>query len=226
MGDLTDIQTRVQAMTATKDWDGLTDTQLTYYINEAGRELHNLLVKSREERVFDTDTLTLVAGTEAYSLSSLDPPLANLLEVWYQEGSERVQLKRAPRKRFGLRTIDQVGRRTVNSQLQYRLMGEYLYFVPVPQAGGTVELWYVPRYVDLVATTNEDVPAWVPDTGLDFMVHSAAANVMRMQEDDPGPFVAKAEALRAELGQVAEDRDEGEPHSIVMVEPSDVWEDW
>src|SRR5678815_2326751 len=88
--------------------------RLTEYINDGLAKLHDILIDSGFDGVMTSQTVTLVAGTEAYALAT---DFYRLKAAWFVDGTNRFKLRR----------------------WDYE-MGSGL--KPGPAQSGTVHLWY------------------------------------------------------------------------------------
>lgn len=94
------------------------------------------------------------------------------------------------------------------SYLRYALMGGNLWFKPVPMAGQTIRIWYVPRLALLTGdqSTLDGVSGWE-----EYIVIDAAIKALQKEESDVSVLMAQKQAMIARIEAEAENRDAGSP---------------
>ena len=96
--------------------------------------------------------------------------------------------------------------------LQYRLMGNNIHFIPTPTAGQVVRLWYTPRLPALLAdsdTTTTSISGW-----FEYVITDAAIKALQKEESDISVLMAQKMALRSRIEESAMNRDSGKPDTI------------
>jgi hypothetical protein len=104
--------------------------------------------------------------------------------------------------------------------MQYRLMGNAIEFIPAPSAGQTIRLWYVPRLVELLADTDtlEGVNGWA-----EYVIVDVAIKVLQKEESDVSILMAQKQALITRINGSATNRDAGLPDTISDSRRSGGW---
>ena len=197
----------------------ITDAQIDGYINAELFELYSTLVHAWEDYHYATQEVTLVSGTEAYTLSPV--PLHILKVFWIpSSGSDDRHVVR----KFKLDDLgrDELHYRVPQSQLindyQYRFMGDKILVYPNQGASGFFEVWYVPQLTELSSDTDT-VPDNIPNGWEDIVVHRAAARCAEKEESFELSDRLRAIAtqkLQLVL-QFAAPRDAGDPETITDV---------
>jgi len=96
--------------------------------------------------------------------------------------------------------------------LQYRMMGNNIEFIPTPSAGQQIRLWYIPRLRELLADTD------ITDTGisgwLQYVIVRAAKYALDKEESDTTKLDQEILFLKARIEESASNRDAGRPDTI------------
>lgn len=95
--------------------------------------------------------------------------------------------------------------------LRYRVMGNTLFFIPQPQAGQFVTVWYVPRLPWLLKDTDilDGVSGWT-----EYVVVDAAIKALKKEESDTQELMIEKAALVKRIEDSAMNRDIGQPDTI------------
>jgi hypothetical protein len=96
--------------------------------------------------------------------------------------------------------------------LQYRVMGNNIQFIPTPSAGQQIRVWYIPRLVQLLQdtdTTTLGISGWV-----EYVICKAAYLALTKEESDTQPLVMQLAALQKRIEETAANRDAGLPDKI------------
>lgn len=96
--------------------------------------------------------------------------------------------------------------------MQYRMMGSNIEFIPTPTAGQMIRLWYVPRLTELLQDTD------ITDTGIsgwiEYVIVRAAYLALTKEESDTTALVMQLGALQKRIEESASNRDAGQPDTI------------
>ena len=176
------IQQRADIVTS----NFFTTSELNGYADSSYKELYDLLVTTFGDDYYVAPPYQFqtVANTQKYPLpdgvtiTSADtglvaPSFYKLLGVDLQVNPSQVdgwttltRFEFTDRNKWWLaNTYNVLG----YSNLKYKLMGNYIWFTPLPQAGQTVQLWYVPQAANLQSTvicsfTSNSTAATANDT--------------------------------------------------------------
>lgn len=96
--------------------------------------------------------------------------------------------------------------------MQYRVLGKNIEFIPTPTAGQSIRLWYIPRLVELLQDTD------VTDIGIsgwiEYVIVKAAYYALTKEESDTSSLVMQLQALNKRIEETAANRDAGQPDTI------------
>jgi len=96
--------------------------------------------------------------------------------------------------------------------LQYRVMGNQLMFIPTPTAGQALRLWYIPRLPQLLQdtdTTTIGVSGWI-----EYAIVRAAKYALDKEESDTTVLTQELTYLKQRIEETAQSRDAGQPDKI------------
>jgi hypothetical protein len=163
-------------------------TRLVEYINKELAVLHDLLVNADQDYFLSTQSISVLAGTEEYSLPT---DFQRALKVWWISNNRRIGVPV-----FQLADMD----------------GSY----ESPMRGGTAELWYMPELTELVNDADKisDVMKPLPIGWDDYIALGAAIRLLIREESDPSALVAERDRILSRMIALAEPRDEGAEDSI------------
>lgn len=183
------------------------------YINQSAYELYDLLVTTYEDYfvktpyTFTTDGTTQLYDlpTDFYKLLGVDCGLSMGNNGW-------VTLKKfnfSQRNRYVFPSIGSTYLGVYN--LQYRLVGNKLEFIPTPSAGQFMRVWYVPRMTQLVKDSDilDGVSGWT-----EYVIVDAAMKALQKEESDTSVLMSQKMALIKRIEESAMNRDAGEPDTI------------
>lgn len=197
------------------------DGELTDYINQSAYELYDLLVSKYGDAYF--------AKTPPYSFTTdgVNETFALPADTLKLLGVD-LQTNGAPNGWLTLRPFN-MAERNRNwrpnaapvvgfTSLRYRLHGSNLWLTPMPSAGQTVRVWYVPRMTELV---NEDdlldgISGWT-----EYVIVDAAIKCLLKEESDASGFFAQKAALVQRIESASANRDEGAPATVSDVNGPD-----
>lgn len=190
------------------------------YINQSTFELYDLLTTVYEDYniapllTFVTDGSAQYnlpdgsnyAGAPAfYKLMGVDVGIASSTNGW-------VTLKKfnfISRNRYVYPQITSTSMGIFN--MQYRVFGNTLMFIPIPQAGQTIRFWYVPRMPSLLKDTDvlDGVSGWT-----EYVICDAAIKALQKEESDVSVLMAEKAALIDRINASSQNRDAGQPDTI------------
>lgn len=96
--------------------------------------------------------------------------------------------------------------------LQYRVMGSNIQFIPTPSAGQALRLWYIPRLKELLADTDTSdisVSGWI-----EYVIVRAAKYALDKEESDTTKLDAELQFLKDRIESSASNRDAGQSDTI------------
>lgn len=96
--------------------------------------------------------------------------------------------------------------------LQYRVLGNVIEFIPTPTAGQGIRVWYVPRMTELLAdtdTTSFGINGWI-----EYVIVRAAKYALDKEESDTSILTQEIAYLKQRIEESASNRDAGQPDKI------------
>jgi len=96
--------------------------------------------------------------------------------------------------------------------LQYRVMGSKIEFIPTPSSGQNIRIWYVPRLTELLQdtdTTDIGISGWV-----EYVIVKAAYYALTKEESPTQSLEGQLIALTKRIEESASNRDAGQPDTI------------
>jgi hypothetical protein len=99
--------------------------------------------------------------------------------------------------------------------LQYRLMGNAIEFIPTPTANQTIRIWMIPRIPKLLGDsdiTTAGISGW-----LEYVITDAAIKALQKEESDVTVLAAQKMALIKRIQDSAMNRDAGQPDRVTDV---------
>lgn len=95
--------------------------------------------------------------------------------------------------------------------LQYRLMGNQIEFIPTPSGGQYIRLWYIPRMVELLKDTDilDGVSGWT-----EYIIVDAAIKALQKEESDTSVLMAQKQGLIDRIQASAMNRDAGQSDTV------------
>lgn len=228
---LSDLITAVRQRADMVNSQFVTDTELTSYINQSYQELYDLLVQKYGDDYFVAPPVTFTTdGTSQLyplpngTLYSSAPAFQKLLGVDLQmspgSAGSYVTIKPfmfAERNRYSTPNFQSFYGVT---NMRYRLQGNNLWLTPVPAAGQTIQLWYIPQLSPLVNGTDT-----APNLGgwLEYVIVDAAIKCMQKEESDCSVLMAQKSALILRIESASEGRDAGNPQTVSETRSADFW---
>lgn len=167
----------------------------TQYINASYQELYGVIVQAYGNNYYVQTPYSFTTDGANY-LFNLPSDFFKLLGVDLQVQASSLWVTLKPfafedRNRFGL----------VNS--------------PIPMAGQTLRVWYVPALTALSA--DADLTVDIPNGWEEFIVIDAAMKALLKEEAEVSAFMARKQAIVERIVAEAENRDAGHPARIVDV---------
>lgn len=194
-----------------QDDDFVTDTELTRMVNQSIRELYDLLLESLGHEYFYTSaSISIVAGTQAYSLPTAFYQLLGVDLVI--SATENMALRPF---QFHERNEDMYGMGWgYPDGPRYRIMGSQIHFRPAPTASDTVTVHYIPYPTSLSADgdTFDGINGWE-----EYVIVDCAAKMIEKEEGEAAPlYKRKAELMQRIQGQASK-RDAGFPDAVIDI---------
>lgn len=212
----------------------VTDPEWRNYINQAMFELYDILITEYEDYYvapipaqftvngaqfqypLPDGTITFNNGLDISSPPFIAPPFYKLLGVDLALNNATngyVTLNRynfANRNQFVYPNTASTIYGVFN--LQYRVMGNNLQFIPTPSSGQQIRLWYIPRLQELLLDTDittTGISGWI-----EYVIVKAAYYALTKEESDTQSLVMQLVALTDRITSTAANRDAGTPDRI------------
>jgi fibronectin type 3 domain-containing protein len=185
------------------------------YINQAAFELYDLLVTCYEDYYIASPYQFQTDGSQSYDLSTRIPLFYKLAGVDCGISSSNnawVTLKKfdfIARNRYVYPNLNATVVGLTN--LQYRIMGSKLMFIPTPSSGQYLQIWYIPRMTQLLQDTDvlDGVDGWT-----EYVIVRAAKYILDKEESDTSKLDAELLFLKSRIEETAMNRDVGQPDTI------------
>lgn len=200
---LAELVTRAKRRADMVNSNFLSPTEWQQLVNDAYRELYDMLVIAFEDYFIATTTIPVVSGTDTYPLQAA---FYKMLRVRLETGSDKVRLPRVP-------FIEDT------AQLGYCILGQSIMLKPEPTASGLIRYWYVPQAATLSDTV--DVHPGVVNGWEQYAVVEAARVALEIQKIDTSSLEREKLMLSRRIATASKNRDAGEPQRVRDVQEFD-----
>lgn len=227
---LGELRTRCQQRADRLNSNFVTLPEWNFFINQAMFELYDLLVTTYEDYFIATPALFSVTGntflyplpdgstsfTNMSGASFVAAPFLKLVGVdlalnTSANGFVTVnKFNFSDRNRFVYPNSTSTIYGVFN--LQYRLMGNNIEFIPTPSAGQQIRLWYIPRLTELLA--DNDLTTIGFSGWLQYVIIRAAKYALDKEESDTTKLDQELAFLIKRIEASAMNRDAGNPDKI------------
>lgn len=204
----------------------------TNYINQSLYELYDLLITVYED-LYVAPPIQFVADGSTYLyplptgsntfLNGLNPSLTVTPRAFYKMIGVDLALNNATNAYVTVNRFQFADRNrfvypnTASTiygvfNLQYRILGSNIEFIPTPSGGQSIRLWYIPRLKELLAdtdTTDTGISGW-----MEYVIVKAAFLALTKEESDTTSLVLQLAALQKRIEETASNRDAGMPDKI------------
>lgn len=208
------IRLECQQRTDRVNADNISTQEWNSMISQSYKELWDIIAQKFGDDYYVATpyTYSTVQGTQFYALPSDFKALL---------GVEVALNLSDPNSWVTMRQFEFIQRNRWNSPNQYtmygttntryRLNGNNLYIVPIPQGGQTVRIWYVPRPNQLINDTDtvDAIAGWE-----EYIVADVAIKAMTKTEEDPQVFMAQKAGLLKRIEEASENRNIGEAQTV------------
>lgn len=191
-----------------------------FFINQAYYELYDILITCYEDYYVAPRLTFATTGAQSYDLPngqnySAAPALYKLYGVdcgLDNSSNAWVTIKKfdfISRNRFVYPQLNNTFLGVFN--LQYRLVGNSLMFIPTPSAAQYIGLWYFPRLNTLLADTDvmDGISGWDQ-----YVIVRAAKYAIDKQDLDSSKLDSELLYLKQRIESSAMNRDAGQPDTI------------
>lgn len=105
--------------------------------------------------------------------------------------------------------------------LQYRLQGNNVKFIPTPSANQTLQMWYIPRLPQLLQDTDLTTIGY--SGWLQYVIVRAAKYALDKEEADTQMLLVELQQLADRINGTATNRDTGQPDRVTDVRNNGQW---
>lgn len=210
------------------------------YINNSLFELYDLLIDVYDDYYFaqpayftttgSSSTQALPNGVLTFQTSTgssfVAPPLYKLcgidLGVSTNSSTGWVSIKKymfADRNKYFYPNTNSTIYGVFN--MQYRMLGQDLHFIPQPSGNQPMRMWYIPKMTMLLKDTDittSGVSGWI-----EYVIVDAAIKALQKEESDTTVLMMRKEALKRRIEAAANNRDQGQPDTISDTRGSGGW---
>lgn len=199
----------------------ITTAEWNFFINQAYYELYDLLILTGEEYYVSPRLLISTDGTTQmydlpdganydgapalYKLYGVDLGLDNSTNAFVT--LKKFQFIQRNRYVFPQLNANLLG----VFNLQYRLVGNKIMFIPTPSAQQNFGIWYYPRLTTLLAENDvmDGFSGWTQ-----YVIVRAAKYALNKEESDTASLDDELKFIKARIEDSANTRDAGQPDSI------------
>jgi hypothetical protein len=229
---LADLRLQAKQRADLVDSQQVTDPEWRNYINKAMFELYDLLITVYEDYYVATPYQFVCDGTTfQYQLpngiiqyyNGITPSVTFTPQPFYKLMGVDMALNNATNGYVTVNKFNFIDRNnfvypnTASTiygvfNLQYRVIGNYLQFIPTPSAGQAIRVWYVPRLPELLQDTD------ITSVGIsgwnEYIIVRAAKYALDKEESDSSKLTEELLFLKQRIEETAANRDDGQPDTI------------
>ncbi len=226
---LLEIRTRAKQRSDMVNSQFVTDSEWNYYINQSYYELYDLLITAYEDYYVAPRLLFTTTGSSSYPLPngqnySSAPAFYKMfgMDIGLDANTNAfVTLKKfsfIERNRYVFPQITSTLLGVFN--LQYRVVGGNIMFIPTPAAGQPIGVWYFPRLNNLLQDTDiiDGISGWT-----EYVIVDAAIKALNKEESDTQALMLEKQMLKQRIESTATNRDAGQPDTISSTRRSELW---
>ena len=228
---LGELRLRCQQRADRENSQFVSTAEWNFFINQAMYELYDLLIDSYEDYFEAPEVTFTVNGTSQkyplpdgqasftdsatglpivapafYKLSGVDLAVSNTNNGFVNMNKYNL----IDRNKFVYPNSSSTIYGVFN--LQYRLMGNNIRFIPVPSAGSVIRLLYIPRLPTLLQDT--DITTIGYSGWLQYVIVRAAKYALDKEESDTATLVQEIQYLKKRIEEASMNRDVGQPDTV------------
>jgi hypothetical protein len=209
----------------------VTLTEWNSYINQSMYELYDLLVDAYEDYFLaPAVTFPIVNNQNTYPLP--DGILYSGAAPFYKMSGMDLALSTGQNAYVTINKFNFIDRNNYvypNSNstiygvfnLQYRVMGSNVQFIPTPAGNQVIRMWYIPRLPQLLK--DNDLTTIGTSGWLEYVIIRSAILALTKEESDTTALSAALIDLRHRIENSAQNRDNGVPDTISN---TNIWGNW
>lgn len=229
---LSQIRTSAKQRADRENSQFVTNSEWRTYINQAMFELYDLLVTVYEDYYVATPAqFTTNGSTYVYPLpngsntfsNGLNPNTTFTPPALYKLLGVDLALQTASNAYVTVNKFNFIDRNrfvypnTASSiygvfNMQYRVMGSNIEFIPTPSGNQSIRIWYIPRLTELLQDTDittTGISGWI-----EYVIVRAAKYALDKEESDSSKMDEQIAFLKARIEESAANRDAGAPDTI------------
>jgi len=214
MASLSDIRTRARQRADMENSQFVDDDEINQYINDAYSELYDLIVSRFEDYFIEDPVEFTITSGSSYSLPSDFYKLAGLDKASFNTDYYALRPFSFANRNNNTNTNKLRG---INTDVQYRIVGNKLRFVPEGNAPGSYRMWYVPSFTRLTVDTDTIDESISRNNWDDYIVITAAMKMLAKEESDISVLMMERQKIEARIEEMAQNRDIGDTERITDV---------
>lgn len=193
--------------------DFVTVPEVNSYISQSLFELYDLLITLYEDYYVQTPYVFLTDGSsqqytlpaDFYKLLGVDCGLGASANAW----TTIKKFDFIARNRYIYPNITSTFLGVFN--MQYRLVGNTLMFIPTPSGGQQIRVWYIPKITQPLQDTDviDGISGWT-----EYIITDVAIKILQKEESDVQVFEVQKQQLLKRIEDSAMNRDAGQPDTI------------
>jgi hypothetical protein len=207
---LSDLQTRARQRSDMVNSSFISDAELLSMINASYAELYDLMVQTYEDYYITSSTFTLTSSDNG--IEALPADFSKLKGVDYSVGGDYITLYPY---NWNTRNSRQYNRRVrTDYNRTYKILGSDLRIEPRDNATGDYQLWYIPSFTPLVATTDTVDSQMTRNGWEEYIVVDVAIKMLAKEESNTAHLEREKKALKQRIESAAGDRDADQPEYV------------
>jgi hypothetical protein len=108
--------------------------------------------------------------------------------------------------------------------LQYRILANYIEFIPTPSSNQIIQLLYIPRLPELLQDTDLTTIGY--SGWLEYVILRAAILALTKEESDTTALVGQIMDVKTRIEESAVNRDAGQPDTVSQTRRDNYWGSW
>lgn len=207
---LVQLRTAIRQQADQENSTFVSDTELNTIINTSLAQFHNILAdKFGEDYYYTKSTLTATIGTDVVSLPS---DFTKLLQVEINRGSNEPPIIM---KQYMLKEKHKNYNSASQYSYRYRVMGTNLVLDRAAKSAFTMNLYYVPNFVDLASDGNSF--NFMGDGWEDWVIMDCAAKIKAKEESDVSFELNQKAIVENKINTQALNRVLAEPQRVIDI---------
>lgn len=178
------------------------EAEMLLVANAGLAALHDLLVEKYEEWLTTSDIITVL---QEATKTLLPQQFYKLRRLYLLASNQRITLE-------PFEFVDMDGSLTTTTEPypMYRVMGQWVYWHPLPSAERQVEIWYIRQFAPLANRTDEISPE-LPFGWEEYAIAHVAEYLMGKEERDPSIAIMAKRRVEQRIISGAANRDTNRP---------------